>query len=231
MNNLFPLLFLEKMDIKTKENIFNSLKTCPICFKQTNYRGLRQHMLIHNPTKEWILAKKRISKTLMGHSVSEESNQKNKEKHLGKKHSEETKSKMSLASKGKLKSKEHCESFKRYWATCSPEARTKRVRNAARALTVHPNKAEKKLEEILNDLNLSYKFTGDFSFILNGKCPDFVNTNGQKKIIELFGDYWHRNDSGEDRINDFKQFGYDTLIVWESELKNIDALKDKLLSF
>ena len=32
----------------------------------------------------------------------------------------------------------------------------------------------------------------------------------------------------KDRINYFKNYGYDTLIIWESELKNVDNLKNKL---
>ena len=51
----------------------------------------------------------------------------------------------------------------------------------------------KKESLLLNQLNLLYpnewRFVGCGELIINGKCPDFVNINGQKKIIELFGDY------------------------------------------
>lgn len=76
-----------------------------------------------------------------------------------------------------------------------------------------------------------WKFTGDFSFMINGKNPDFTNINGQKKLIELFGDYWHKDDNPQDRIDVFKPFGWDTLIIWERELKDIKQLKRKIFDF
>ena len=76
-----------------------------------------------------------------------------------------------------------------------------------------------------------WKYTGDFSFWINGKNPDFVNCNGQKKCIEVFGDYWHRNDNPQDRKDIFKEFGYDTLVIWERELKNYSELKFKIHRF
>lgn len=97
---------------------------------------------------------------------------------------------------------------------------------------VSPNKPEAKLLEILNILFPGdWKFTGDLSFTINGKCPDFVNCNGQKKIIELFGNYWHRGENEEDRKKIFSPFGYQTLIVWEKELKDQNKLIGKLQEF
>jgi len=74
---------------------------------------------------------------------------------------------------------------------------------------------------------------GDGSFVINGFNPDFVNINGQKKIIELFGDYWHRNTQIKDkkRIKTYNKYGYKVLIVWEHELENINKLKIKLQKF
>jgi hypothetical protein len=97
---------------------------------------------------------------------------------------------------------------------------------------IKPNKPETFILNILNELYPNeWKYTGDFSFTINGKCPDFVNCNGQKKIIELFGDYWHDGDDPQDRINIFKPFGYDTLVIWEHELKDIDSVKSLIKKF
>ena len=33
------------------------------------------------------------------------------------------------------------------------------------------------------------------------------------------------------RINLFKKYGYDTLVIWSSELRNLDKLKKKIIEF
>lgn len=95
-----------------------------------------------------------------------------------------------------------------------------------------PNKAELRLLDLLNSLCPNeYKYVGDGQVIIAGKCPDFINVNGQKKIIELFGDYWHRGEDPKDRAKIFKPFGYKTLVIWESELKNIEKIKRRICKF
>jgi len=104
---------------------------------------------------------------------------------------------------------------------------------------VTPNQAELKLQELLTSLNLPYKFVGDGKLIMGGKCPDFVNINGQKKLIELFGDYWHSEEitghsiekEEQERIGHFFQLGFNTLIIWESELSCIESLSQRILLF
>ena len=106
------------------------------------------------------------------------------------------------------------------------------IRKQMKARGVYPNKAELILSDILDNLfSNEYKYVGDGEFILAGKCPDFINVNGKKKIIELYGDYWHRNDDPQDRIKLFRQYGYDTLIIWEKELKNRNRLRQNLINF
>lgn len=100
------------------------------------------------------------------------------------------------------------------------------------AWRVKPNKPETFLLNLLNELYPGeWKYTGDFSFVINGKSPDFVNCNGKKLCIELFGNYWHRNDNPDDRAKVFEPFGYKILVIWEHELKDIEQLKEKLEGF
>lgn len=100
------------------------------------------------------------------------------------------------------------------------------------ARNVCPNKAEKFLDGFFQNLFPNeYKFVGNGQFILAGKCPDFINVNGQKKIIELFGEHVHKPEEEQQRIDLFVQYGYQTLIIWYSELSNIKLLTEKLLSF
>ena len=95
-----------------------------------------------------------------------------------------------------------------------------------------PNKQEIKLQNILNEvLPNEYLYVGDGDFILGGRCPDYLNINGQKKLIELYGDFWHKGEDGIERVEYFKSFGFETLIVREHELKNMDILSQKIQLF
>ena len=118
------------------------------------------------------------------------------------------------------------EKLKELWKTSEYVSKQMKARN------VIPNKTEIWLQDFLNRLYPNeWKFVGDGQIIINGKCPDFINTNGQKKIIELYGNYWHKGENPQDRINIFKPFGYKTLIIWEKELKNIKELESKIYEF
>ena len=106
------------------------------------------------------------------------------------------------------------------------------VRQQIKARNVKQNKLEMFLEEYLNKLLPNeYKFVGDGNFILGGKNPDYMNINGQKKLIELYGDYWHKGQNPQDRIDYFKKFGFDTLVIWEKELTDLISVKNKILKF
>ena len=95
-----------------------------------------------------------------------------------------------------------------------------------------PTKPEKQLGEMLQTVCPNeYRYVGDGQVIINGKIPDFANCNGQKKLVEMFGSYWHRGQDPQIRINAFRKFGFDTLVVWEHELKQPKLLADKIHQF
>jgi len=58
-------------------------------------------------------------------------------------------------------------------------------------------------------------------------------------IIELFGDYWHskkitgltKKEHQKERIDFFKKCGYKCLVIWESELNNIEHTINKINEF
>jgi len=123
----------------------------------------------------------------------------------------------------------------------SPEVREKRIKNVLKASAIKPNQKERQLNSLLQQLlpgEYTLNVRGEV-MILGGRIPDFVNINGKKRLIELFGNYWHSEEKtgrqGREeeakRINHFKQFGWDTLIVWERELKDETSLKEKILEF
>lgn len=99
-----------------------------------------------------------------------------------------------------------------------------------------PTKPEKCLDKFLQQKYPNqWKYVGDGSFWMRVDGgfvnPDFININGQKKIIELFGAHWHKLEEEQQRIDLFAKYGYQTLVIWDHELKNIDKIKDRLLQF
>lgn len=128
----------------------------------------------------------------------------------------------------------------RYGKSVSEETKRRIIDGLKRKGKLRKNKPEKFLEFILNGLfsEKAYKYVGDGSLDVGGKNPDFIDINN-KKIIELFGDYWHsekvtgRNKKLEEdvKISYFAKFGYKTLIVWECELKDLYHLSLKLHDF
>lgn len=143
---------------------------------------------------------------------------------------------MSKSHKGVHLSEKHRasigEASKRVWAGTSEEKKNQWQGKIRKSLQCFPNKPETAVLSILDSLYPGeWKFVGDGQVIISGKNPDFINVNGQKKIIELFGDYWHRGKKAEDRAAIFSPFGYQTLVIWERELKNPDLLINKIRVF
>jgi len=105
------------------------------------------------------------------------------------------------------------------------------VGNVMKACCIKPNRKEKFLINLIDEHGLPFKYVGDGQFILGGCCPDFLNHDGKKQLIELFGDYWHNKGDEEKRVALFKQYGFDTLVIWEHELCYPSEVITKIKSF
>ena len=105
----------------------------------------------------------------------------------------------------------------------------------SRHIPKHHTKPEMIFEAICKKNNLPFKYTGDGSFWI-GKNPsvnpDFVECNGKKIAIEVFGNYWHspllNHQIGEDRTLHYrkrtlKKYGWKLVVLWELDLKREDA--------
>jgi G:T-mismatch repair DNA endonuclease (very short patch repair protein) len=112
----------------------------------------------------------------------------------------------------------------------SPEIEQLRIQNLL-LVKQKKNKPEKRLENILIKLKMDFKYVGDGKLMVEKFNPDFVNVK-QKKIIEVFGDYWHNRPIQKKkdwfRFKIFKRNGYKTLVVWEYELKKLTKTPEKL---
>jgi len=137
--------------------------------------------------------------------------------------SPEHKAQLSAMRKGKPKSPEWRAKIK---ATMikqrnNPERFAEWNRNVLKASHIKPNREEVNLLELLNNLFPNeYKYVGNGEVIIGGINPDFININGQKKVIELYGDHWHQGENPQDRIDKFAVYGFDCLIIWLSEFTN-----------
>ena len=179
--------------------------------------------------------KRKLSKAMSGNQnslgccCSEETKRKLSRFRKGLILSDDTKKKMSEAAKIRSKI---------LWQ--NPEYKENQLHALFAGRLISPNRPERKLRNGLNKMFPGeYKFVGDGQTFIGGKSPDFINVNGQKKIIEMFGDYWHSKkvngrtkiQEENQRIKHFAKYGFRTLIIWECELKNIKELKKKLVEF
>lgn len=161
--------------------------------------------------------KQKISESHKGISLSKEIREKISKAKKGKHLSEETKKKLSKANKGKRLSKEHKKKLSK--------ARQHRY------FPSHHTKPELIFEAICKKHNLPFKYTGDGSFWIHNVNPDFVEVNGKKIAVEIFGDYWHspllnrglkENRTLSYRKRILKKYGWKLIVFWETDLKRKD---------
>lgn len=96
-----------------------------------------------------------------------------------------------------------------------------------KAYQTKPNGGERKLQWLLEQILPGEYRYNDGWFILERKVPDFVNVNGRKKLIEVLGHYHTPQEMGA-RVRQFKCRGYDTLLVWYDQLRDVDFLAGRI---
>lgn len=101
-----------------------------------------------------------------------------------------------------------------------------------------PNKTERKLQALLDGkFPGEWEYVGDGQVVINGCCPDFINCNGKKLIIELFGERWHTKEkipwhqTELGRIMVYAPFGFKTLVIWSKELRKPEQVMGKVNHF
>lgn len=108
-----------------------------------------------------------------------------------------------------------------------------------------PTLPECKVMAILNTLYPNeWEWVGNKPTVGNNK-PDFRHNNGRNLLILEHGIYWHlwkpqaehpEWNLTKERVEEvdiafYKEYGYDTLIIWEDELKHPDLVREKIREF
>ena len=98
------------------------------------------------------------------------------------------------------------------------------VRLASGVYGITPNKLEISVLELLP---VGWRYVGDGTLIVGTKCPDFWD--GGTRLIEAYGDYWHKGQDPQERIDYFAERGYECMVIWEHEVH--ENRLDKMLEF
>jgi G:T-mismatch repair DNA endonuclease (very short patch repair protein) len=142
--------------------------------------------------------------------------------------------------------KNRSEKMKSVWNNYSEEEKDRRIRNSYTSYKRWRSKPSDDLKQMMIDNGLYYVFSSEELF--HGFIPDEIN-HDLKIIVEMFGDIYHCNPKkytdplqrintidrtvGEQWIRDkkrftcFKKYGYETIVVWDSDFKKnpINELK------
>jgi very-short-patch-repair endonuclease len=187
--------------------------------------------------------KKKISDAHKGLHPSKEARQNMSEAQKDREITEETRRKLSESLKGNKNSfgkhpsekarQKMSEAAKKHWQ--DPVY----IKKVFDGLNMKPNAQEKKVGAILQKhVPDEYAYNGDFScgITIGGKIPDFVNVNGEKIVIEVFGP-WHDEKHMREHFGDdipwkrtefgtkahYSQFGYKCVVFWQEDLEREDA--------
>lgn len=111
----------------------------------------------------------------------------------------------------------------------NPEFMEKTIKAQLKGLFKRPTSLENKFIKIIKRKNLPYKYVGDGSFLIGYKNPDFINTNGLKRCIEIrpkkMVSIWSRGkETPEDyvtkRTEHFAKYGWNCQVIWQEDFKN-----------
>lgn len=121
---------------------------------------------------------------------------------------------------------------KERWNNLSKEEKEDRISKSLSRSSQRPNVPEMKILALLEYLySGEYKYTGNGEVTLGDMCPDFTNINGQKKVIEHFGEYWHKGENPNEIISRYLEYGFKCLVIWEHELEEPEKVIERINAF
>jgi hypothetical protein len=92
------------------------------------------------------------------------------------------------------------------------------------------------LEERFHGLCPFLKYTGNrrrvYVTIDRHRRPDFTDPKNFNKVIEVNGDWWHRNDNPQQTVREYASIGIECLVVAECEVNEHPArVKESVTNF
>ena len=75
--------------------------------------------------------------------------------------------------------------------------------------------SDKKKEEGYDEI------PSDHCYVCGGKLAKSYLSSDVDARIEIYGDYWHRGENPQDRVDLFDTYGYKTLVIWEKEVHSM----------
>jgi len=180
------------------------------------------------------------NKGCLGYLHSEEALRKIREAHLGKTHSEATKRLIGESSASRTASEETRQKMREAHTGITKSAETRQLLSESRkeswkdpeyqqkqkdARNLKPTEPEVFVQRTLDKhFPGEWKYVGDYQFRVGGRNPDFLNVNGKKQVIEVFGMFWHEESEEEERIAHYKKLGFDCLVIWEYDSLDEDLI-------
>ncbi len=90
------------------------------------------------------------------------------------------------------------------------------------SLRKRPNLLELSFIKICQKYNFPFKYVGNGSIIIGRLNPDFIYKR-KRKIIEIFGNYWHEDKDEAKKQKAYAKENYKCLIIWEEEFKKNES--------
>ena len=106
--------------------------------------------------------------------------------------------------------------------------------NYIKGMNMKPNKPEKFFINLLEEhFHGEFGYNGDYRLKtrIDRLIPDFVHLKGKRKVIDILGTHWHTENEFHKRNERYKKYGFDSLILWENELNNVEVLKERIKTF
>jgi len=132
--------------------------------------------------------------------------------------------------KGLAARKRLSQTMKEYWL--DPDY----VAGQQKSRQTKPSQTELELLDCLEaNFPGEWEYTGGLGRNIGGRFPDFTYTS-RRKVIELFSFYWHVErartlDDEADRLEHYKKYGYNCLVIWNDELWNEGSVVKKVREF